>query len=290
LVAALLRIIARRPVLAFMVIGLGAYFLTVAIPPIVNAQVLPFDLPLHGVLEGLLASVSVPYWLPERSRDTTTLFDLARRSVRWRVPTRGIVLSIHEERGSGGAPRAHVELGRHCCARTSGVVSDFTSDTAISPMSAAILAGRLGFTSGRTSRSMISSKPSADPMSVVVYARFSLASAWLSPSFTSEDDCYVDDGDRCQRKQHDYEADRRIDQVQPDREGCADDQTNHGKPYPQGKSAGGWRCAADPCRGVVVARQPPVIPALSVGSLAPSLIGDHSLKIPGWFGEASARH
>jgi hypothetical protein len=37
-----------------MVIGLGAYFLTAAIPPILNAQVLPFDLPLHGVLGGLL--------------------------------------------------------------------------------------------------------------------------------------------------------------------------------------------------------------------------------------------
>jgi len=52
--AALLRIIARRPVAAFMVIGLGAYFLTVAIPPIVNAQVLPFALPLHGVVGGVL--------------------------------------------------------------------------------------------------------------------------------------------------------------------------------------------------------------------------------------------
>jgi hypothetical protein len=77
---------------------------------------------------------------------------------------------------------------------------------------------------------MISGKPSADPMSVVVYARLSSASARLSSSFTSEDDCYVDDGDRRQREQHDYEADRRIDQVQPDREGCADDQTKHGKP------------------------------------------------------------
>lgn len=52
--AALLRIIARRPVLAFMVIGLGPYFLIVAIPPIVNAEILPFDLPLHGVLGGVL--------------------------------------------------------------------------------------------------------------------------------------------------------------------------------------------------------------------------------------------
>ena len=48
--AALLPVIARHPVVAFMVIGLGSYFLTAAIPPIVNADVLPFDLPLHGVL------------------------------------------------------------------------------------------------------------------------------------------------------------------------------------------------------------------------------------------------
>jgi hypothetical protein len=41
--AALLRIIARHPVLAFMVIGLGAGFLTAAIRPIADAEVLPFD-------------------------------------------------------------------------------------------------------------------------------------------------------------------------------------------------------------------------------------------------------
>jgi hypothetical protein len=48
--AARVPVIARHPVVAFMVIGLGAYFLTVAIPPIVNAQVLP----LHGVWGGVL--------------------------------------------------------------------------------------------------------------------------------------------------------------------------------------------------------------------------------------------
>jgi hypothetical protein len=52
--AALLRIIARHPVLAFMVIGLGAGFLTAAIRPIADAEVLPFDLPLHGFLGSLL--------------------------------------------------------------------------------------------------------------------------------------------------------------------------------------------------------------------------------------------
>ena len=46
------------------------------------------------------------------------------------------------------------------------------------------------------------------------------ASARLSSSFASEDDRYVDDGDRRQRQQHGYEADRRIDRVRPDREGC----------------------------------------------------------------------
>jgi hypothetical protein len=69
-------------------------------------------------------------------------FTTMQQMIRGGAQGRGIVFSIHEERGSGGAPRADVELGRHCCARTSGVVSDFTSDTAISPMSAAILAGR----------------------------------------------------------------------------------------------------------------------------------------------------
>jgi hypothetical protein len=45
------------------------------------------------------------------------------------------------------------------------------------------------------------------------------ASARLSSSFASEDDRYVDDGDRSQRQQHGYEADRRIYQVHPNREG-----------------------------------------------------------------------
>jgi hypothetical protein len=49
------------------------------------------------------------------------------------------------------------------------------------------------------------------------------ASVRLSSSFASEDDRYIDDGDRRQHQQHGHEADRRIDQVHPDREGCAND-------------------------------------------------------------------
>jgi hypothetical protein len=49
--AALLRLVARHPVVAFMMMGLGAGFLTAAIRPI---EVMPFGLPLHGFLGGLL--------------------------------------------------------------------------------------------------------------------------------------------------------------------------------------------------------------------------------------------
>jgi hypothetical protein len=105
-------------------------------------------------------------------------------------------------------------------------------------------------------------------------------SARLSSSFASEDDRNVDDGDRGHRQQHDHEAYRRIDQVQPDREGGADDETKDGKPKPQGKCADGWRRPADTGGGVVVAGEPLVIPALPLGFLAPPLIADHTLKIP----------
>jgi membrane protease YdiL (CAAX protease family) len=84
--AALLPVIARHPVVAFMVIGLGAYFLTAAIPPIVNAQVLPFDLPLHGVLGGVLGVGIGAFVVTGALAGRDGVVDLARRSLRWRVP------------------------------------------------------------------------------------------------------------------------------------------------------------------------------------------------------------
>jgi hypothetical protein len=41
--------VARHPVLTFMVISLGVGFVTAAIPQIVDSEILPFGLPLHGV-------------------------------------------------------------------------------------------------------------------------------------------------------------------------------------------------------------------------------------------------
>jgi hypothetical protein len=86
--AALLPVIARHPVVAFMVIGLGGYFLTAAIPPIVNAHVLPFDLPLHGVLGGVLGVGVGAFLVTGALAGREGVVDLARRSLRWRVPLR----------------------------------------------------------------------------------------------------------------------------------------------------------------------------------------------------------
>jgi membrane protease YdiL (CAAX protease family) len=92
--AALLPVIARHPVVAFMVIGLGGYFLTAAIPPIVNAHVLPFDLPLHGVLGGVLGVGVGAFLVTGALAGREGVVDLARRSLRWRVPVRWYLVAL----------------------------------------------------------------------------------------------------------------------------------------------------------------------------------------------------
>jgi hypothetical protein len=55
--------VARRPVLAFMLISLGVGILAAAIPPIVNSEILPFGLPPHGVVMSLGARALLRFWL-----------------------------------------------------------------------------------------------------------------------------------------------------------------------------------------------------------------------------------
>ena len=86
--------VARHPVVAFMVIGLGAAFAVSVIPAIVDAQILPFDLPLHGLVGGVLGvglgAFLVTYALAGRAG----VADLARRSVRWRVSLRWYLIAL----------------------------------------------------------------------------------------------------------------------------------------------------------------------------------------------------
>jgi hypothetical protein len=46
--------LASYPVLAFMLISHGVGFVTAAIPPIADSEILPFDQPLHGLVGGSL--------------------------------------------------------------------------------------------------------------------------------------------------------------------------------------------------------------------------------------------
>ena len=87
-------VIARHPVVAFMVIGLGASFLTAAIRPIADAEVLPFGLPLHGVLGGVLGVGVGAFVVTGALAGRDGVVDLARRSVRWRVPVRWYLVAL----------------------------------------------------------------------------------------------------------------------------------------------------------------------------------------------------
>jgi uncharacterized protein len=92
--AALLRMIARRPVTSFMVIGLGAGFLTASIRPIADAEILPFDMPLHGLLGGVLGVGLGAFLVTAALKGRDGVVDLARRSVRWRVPVRWYLVAL----------------------------------------------------------------------------------------------------------------------------------------------------------------------------------------------------
>jgi uncharacterized protein len=92
--AALLRMIARHPVAAFMLIALAAGFLTAAIRPIADADVLPFDLPLHGFLGGVFGVGLGAFLVTGALAGRPGVVDLARRSVRWRVPLRWYLVAL----------------------------------------------------------------------------------------------------------------------------------------------------------------------------------------------------
>ena len=86
--------VARHPVVAFMVIGLVPAFALAAVPPIVDAQILPFDLPLHGVVWGILGVGLGAFFVTYALSGRAGVADLARRTVRWRVPLRWYLIAL----------------------------------------------------------------------------------------------------------------------------------------------------------------------------------------------------
>src|SRR5688500_13099993 len=86
--------VARHPVLAFMLISVGIGFVTAAIPPIVDSAILPFDLPLYGVVWGVIGVGIGAFFVTYAVSGRAGVADLARRSVRWRVPLRWYLIAL----------------------------------------------------------------------------------------------------------------------------------------------------------------------------------------------------
>ena len=123
--------VARHPVLAFMVISLGVGFVTAAIPLIVDSEILPFGLPLQGLVSGAFGLAVGAFLVTAALAGRAGVADLGRRAVRWRVPVRWyliallsvplgatlISLAIYGPRAlatpSGGWPRALAEVAAY---------------------------------------------------------------------------------------------------------------------------------------------------------------------------------
>jgi CAAX protease family protein len=80
--------------MAFMVINLGPYFLVAAIRPIADADVLPFGLPLHGLVGGTLGVAVGAFLVTGALAGRDGVVDLARRSVRWRVSVHWYLVAL----------------------------------------------------------------------------------------------------------------------------------------------------------------------------------------------------
>ena len=91
--AALLRMIARRPVTSFMVIGLGAGFLTAAIRPMRMLRSCRSTCRCTDCLEACSASDSVHSWSPQHSRGATASLILPG-ALRWCVPVRWYLVAL----------------------------------------------------------------------------------------------------------------------------------------------------------------------------------------------------
>jgi uncharacterized protein len=85
--------VARHPVLAFMLISVVIGFVTAAIPPIVDSEILPFGLPLHGVFMSLGAGLAA-FLVTAALSGRAGVADLTRRSTRWRVPVRWYLIAL----------------------------------------------------------------------------------------------------------------------------------------------------------------------------------------------------
>jgi uncharacterized protein len=87
------RALVRRPVVAFLLIAVGAGLATAAIPPL-DTEIPPFDLPLYGLVGGILGAGVGAFVVTAATGGRAGVADLVRRSLRWRVPVRWYLLAV----------------------------------------------------------------------------------------------------------------------------------------------------------------------------------------------------
>jgi len=86
--------IARHPIAAFLIIGIGAYFAVAMIPPLTKWELTAFDLPLYGIVGGF-AGVGLAAFLVTAAADGRAgVADLVARTLRWRVPLRWYLIAL----------------------------------------------------------------------------------------------------------------------------------------------------------------------------------------------------
>jgi CAAX protease family protein len=88
------RVVARHPVAAFLIIGNGVVVGAALIPPLVEAKVLPFDLPLWGSLSTIFGVGLAAFLVTAASDGRAGVDDLVRRTLRWRVPLRWYLIAL----------------------------------------------------------------------------------------------------------------------------------------------------------------------------------------------------
>ena len=85
--------VARHPVAAFLLIANAVYLAAALTPPLADADVLPFDLPLFAPLGTILGVGLAAFLVTAATGGRAGVEDLVRRSLRWRVPVRWYLMA-----------------------------------------------------------------------------------------------------------------------------------------------------------------------------------------------------
>jgi uncharacterized protein len=88
------RAVARHPVAAFLIIGNAVVLAAALIPPLVEAKILPFDLPLWASLSTIFGVGLAAFLVTAATDGRAGVNDLVRRSLSWRVPLRWYLIAL----------------------------------------------------------------------------------------------------------------------------------------------------------------------------------------------------